>query len=229
VDPRAGSKRGRPLLLTHAEGDLPRLHLVATREVMESPGFLGRARDLLGEGGPRLALHLRGVDLAGRRFHDLAVRLRAMSSETGSVLFVNDRVDIALACGAQGVQLGSRSLPAALVRRMSSDLIIGASVHDAEQAGIAAGAGADFLLAGTLWASGSHPGRPGQGVDWLRDLIVLGIPVIGIGGVSRARAERLRRAGVYGAAVVSAVWRAASPMDAMRDLLNVLEDEVTDG
>ncbi|CAN5849317.1 thiamine phosphate synthase [soil metagenome] len=228
MDPRAGCERGRSILLRRPAVDLPRLHLVATREIVESPGFLDQARVLLLEGGSRLALHLRASDLPGRRVHELAVRLQALSSEAGSVLFVNDRVDIALACGARGVQLGGRSLPVSIVRGMAGDLIIGASVHDPAHATVAAANGADFLVAGTLWPSGSHPGRPGQGNDWLRELAVLGIPVIGIGGVSRARAGRLRREGVYGAAVVSGVWNASAPIDAVRGLLKVLDEEVSD-
>jgi thiamine-phosphate diphosphorylase len=227
VDPRAGCERGRSILLTRAAPELPRLHLVATREIMEAPGFVARARELIREGGSRLALHLRGADLPGRRFHGLAVRLRAECSESGSVLLVNDRADVALASGAHGVQLGGRGLPISTVRRMSGDLIIGASVHDAEHARAAAGAGADFLIAGTLWPSGSHPGRPGQGIDWLRDLALLQVPLVGIGGVSRARAGELRRAGVHGAAVVSGVWKAPVPVTALRDFLNVLDNEVS--
>jgi thiamine-phosphate diphosphorylase len=229
VDPRAGRGRGRPILLTPLVTDLPRLHLVATRDVMESRGFLGQARALLEEGGSRLALHLRGADFPGRRFHELTVRLRAVCSGTGSLLLVNDRVDIALACDADGVQLGGRSLPVSVVRGMGYTRLIGASVHDAGEARAAVGDGADFLIAGTIWPTASHPGRPGRGIDWLRDLPVLPVPVVGIGGVSRAGAGELRRAGVHGAAVVSAVWKAAVPIDALHDLLNVLDNEVSDG
>jgi thiazole tautomerase (transcriptional regulator TenI) len=138
------------------------------------------------------------------------------------MLIINERVDVALAAGADGVQLGSHALPVEVVRRLADRLTIGRSVHETLEAKRAADAGADFLLAGTIWPSATHPGRPGTGPGWLADLAASGVPVIGIGGVDAARARELREAGAYGAAVVRAVWDQAEPEAALRALLDAV-------
>lgn len=202
---------------------LPRLHLVSDDAVAARGDFVTLAAALMRLAGGRLALHLRAPRASGRRLWELARVLRDAARESGSLLLVNDRVDVALAVDADGVQCGARSLDPATARRLVGEGVwLGASVHDAAAAARAAAAGADFLLAGTLFATDSHPGRPGAGTDWLGTVATLGLPVIGIGGVSVERVGEVLGAGAAGVAVLGGIWAAARPETALRDYMNAL-------
>jgi thiamine-phosphate diphosphorylase len=204
---------------------LPRLHLVTDDRVVERSGFAALSERLLDAGGTRLALHLRARLPAGR-LHPLAARLAERARAAGALLLVNERVDVALAAGAHGAQLGGGAMRPGDARRvLRPGAVIGASVHSAAEAASAAVQGADFLLAGTLYASGSHPGAPGRGTVWLREVVAAagGAAVIGIGGVTGARVGEVLGAGAHGVAVIRAVWDAADPLEALGGLLVRLE------
>jgi len=183
---------------------------------------------LLRSGGARVALHLRGQGMSGGELWAIASPLSRLAARTGSWLIVNDRIDLALAVGARGVQLGRGSMDPITARRLLPPATwIGVSVHEPAEAARAVEEGADYLLAGTLFPSGSHPGEPGRGVAWLEPMIGLGVPVIGIGGIGPERVHGVRSAGAYGVAVIEAVWSAADRVAAMQQLIDVLE--VSDG
>ena len=128
-------------------------------------------------------------------------------------LVVNDRVDIAQAIGADGVQLGERGLAVAVARRLvGAELLIGRSVHSLAGALEAAGAGADFLVLGTIFQTQSHPEASGAGPALVRDVrAAVGIPVIAIGGITADNARSVIEAGASGVAVISAVLDAEDP------------------
>jgi thiamine-phosphate pyrophosphorylase len=196
---------------------IPLLHAVTDDAVVARAGFLERAGEVLAAGGTKLALHLRAPAASGRLLHDLACRLTELAAGSGSRLLVNDRVDVALAAGAHGVQLGRRSLSIADAWMMvGGRMAIGASVHDGAEAREAAEAGADFLLAGAVYPTVTHPGRPGAGVRLIESVAHLGIPVIAIGGVTPELAGELRRAGAAGMAAIRGVWDAPSPAEAVQ-------------
>ncbi len=218
MDSRARCSRGGSLLLS-GRRPVPRLHLIATDEVLARPGFLDLAGRLVERGGAEAAIHLRSRLATSAALLEIARGVQQLCARSGGLLIVNDRIDVAIAAGAAGVQLGSRALPVNVVRDSWPGQLIGASVHGVEAARAAAVAGADFLLAGTLWASGSHPGRPGSGTGWLPRISDLGPPVIGIGGVREGRVAELRDMGVHGVAVVRAVWDADTPLAALDAIL----------
>jgi thiamine-phosphate diphosphorylase len=203
---------------------LPRLHLVTDDRIVRSPGFHATAEALLHAGKGRVALHLRAPGLPGRDLFDLAASLSDAARAAGAPLLVNDRVDVALAVGADGVQLGARGLAPADARLLvGPGRWIGASAHSAAAAADALDEGADFVLAGTLFASASHAGRVGQGVEWLRAIPGGSERVIGIGGVSLERVGAVA-AVAHGVAVIRAVWDSARPVDALRDFLDALHE-----
>ena len=196
---------------------IPLFHAVTDDAVVARAGFVERAGEVLAAGGTHLALHLRAPAASGRGMYDLAARLAELASETGSLLVVNDRVDVALAVGAHGVQLGRRSLsPADAWRIVGGKMLIGASVHDRDEGREAAAGGADFLLAGAVYPTATHPGEPGGGIRLIESVAGLGIPVIAIGGVTPERAGELRRAGAAGMAAIRGIWDAPSPADAVQ-------------
>ena len=153
------------------------------------------------EGGVNV-VQLREKDLPAAELYDLALRLRQIVG-TQALLLVNDRVDVALAAGAHGVELGGSGLPTEVARKLAPDLLIGRSVHDVAHAADAVRGGADLLVVGTMFASRSHPGHDPAGPvagaeDWRRSSTV---PLIGIGGITAAnatagdRGRRQRRRG----------------------------------
>jgi thiamine-phosphate pyrophosphorylase len=197
----------------------PVVHAVTDDAVLEAADFVRRAAAVLEAGGRRVAVHLRGPRTGGRRLHELASALRAAASRHGGLLVVNDRVDVALAAGAGGVQLGERSLSPRDCRRIAGErLRVGASVHAG--CGAERAAGADWLLAGAVWATGSHPDRPAAGPGLLHDLVPLGLPVIAIGGVTPARVAAARSAGAAGVAALGGIWGAADPAAAVEAYLD---------
>jgi thiamine-phosphate pyrophosphorylase len=166
------------------------------------------------------AVHLRLPNATAREVYELAMVLQGAMLERGTPLIVNDRVDVALAVNAGGVQVGARGLPLPAVRRLLGPVApVGASIHSVEAAVTAARDGATWLTYGHVWATGSHPGEPGRGVDALRDVVAaVDLPVIAIGGVTAARAPDAIAAGASGVAVISAILGADDPAAATREL-----------
>lgn len=208
-----------------ADRRLPRLHAVTDDAVLARPDFPSAARAVLAAGGPDLALHLRGPHAGGRVLWELADSLARAAEENGALLLVNDRVDVALAVGAGGVQLGRRSMAPPDARRLlGRDAVIGSSVGTVDEARAATGAGADWLLAGHVFATATHPGREGIGVAGLRAIAGLGLPTVAIGGMTPERVAEARTAGARGAAAIRAVWDADDPAQAVARFLEAWKD-----
>jgi len=198
---------------------LPRLHAITDERIARRPD-LDRIVAALAGTGQDLALHARGRSLTGREHYDLALRL---SAHPPVRLFVNDRLDVALATRTTGVQLRQDSVPVAAARALRSDWWIGRSVHSLEEAQDALAQGADYLVAGPMYATASHPGSTSPlPLDTLRAIARLGAPVIAIGGITVDRIAQLR--GIHGVATIGAVWDAPDPAAATRALLAALEE-----
>lgn len=137
------------------------------------------------------------------------------------MLVVNDRVDVALAAGAGGVHLGGSGLPVEVARRLAPGMVIGASVHSLEEALAAERSGADYLIFGHIFPTGSKPGLAPRGLEALAEVCGrVRVPVLAIGGVTAANAALVRRAGAAGVAVMSAVMAAPDPAAAVGELVN---------
>jgi thiamine-phosphate diphosphorylase len=205
------------------------LHVVTDDAVLARPGFASAARRVLGAGGAGVALHLRGPATSGGLLWRLAVELAPAAEAAGGWLIVNDRVDVAATSGAHGVQLGRRSLPVPEARGLlGPDARIGASVHDAAEADEAGAA--DWLVVGMLFPSVSHPGRAAAGVGLLaRVREARALPLVAIGGVTRARVAEVRAAGAAGVAVLSGVWADDDPTAAAAGYLDLWNESPPDG
>lgn len=203
--------------------NIPPLHVVATDEVAGRGGFADLARELLQAAGPAIALHLRLRAAPGADLFHLAAPLADLAELTGGWCVVNGRVDVALAAGAQAVQLGRGALSVAETKRvLERRAAIGASVHSAAEAGRSASEGADYLLVGTVYTTATHPGVAGGGPALVRSCATVGIPVVGIGGITVENAAPVVRAGAVGVAVVRAVWDAEYPVRSAIDLLDAV-------
>ena len=174
--------------------------------------------------GPRLALHLRLRRTPVRRMLELAEQLEEGAVETDGWLVVNRRLDVALVAGAHAVQLGRGALPIAAVREVAGDSVaLGASVHDLPTADRRRREGADYLLAGAVYETPSHPGVTPAGLTLIERLSPMDVPVIAIGGVTTERVPEVCGAGAVGVAVIRAAWSAPDPVAAVGDLCAALE------
>jgi thiamine-phosphate pyrophosphorylase len=162
------------------------------------------------EGGVR-AVQLRAKQWGAGRLLEEARRLRALTSPHGALLFVNDRVDVALLAGADGAHLGDDDLSLPLSRRISPPgFLLGRSAVTPDELRRAFDEGADYAGAGPVFGTGSKADAgPAIGVEAIRVAAGLGVlPVIGIGGITAANAGEVLRAGAAGVAVLSAVMGA---------------------
>lgn len=171
-------------------------------------------------GGCRMVQLREKVWESGRVF-PLAVRLREISARAGATFIVNDRVDLALAVGADGVHLGQDDLPAAMARPLlRPGMILGVSTHSLEQARRAQADGADYVAVGSMFPTASKSGFELVGPELLaRVRPEVRVPLLGIGGITADNAGRVIRAGADGVAVISAVCAAADPRAATERLL----------
>ncbi len=212
-----------------AERRLPALHAVTDDAVLARPDFPARAREVVAAGGADVALHLRGLGHGGRVLFELAGPLARAADLHGALLVVNDRVDVALAAGAGGVQLGRRSMLPWDARRMLGDgPLVGVSVGSAAEVRGAMQGGADFVLAGSVYATATHPGREGIGLGRLGEMTRLGAPTVAIGGMTPERVAEARGAGARGVAAIRAVWDADDPARAVARFLEAWKDADAD-
>ena len=202
---------------------LPPLHVVTDDEVIARPDFLPHALRVMEIGGPHLVFHLRAPRTSGRRLFELAATLLPRAIDEDALLLVNDRIDVALAAGADGVQLGARGIGIADARRMlGRERWIGASVHSGDEAREAAADGADFVIAGAVYATESHPGRAGAGLGVIEDAVAAGVPVIAIGGITPERAGDVLSAGAVGVAAIRGIWDDGDVVEAVKRYLRAV-------
>jgi thiamine-phosphate pyrophosphorylase len=172
------------------------------------------------------AFQLREKDLPPRELYPLAQEMRQLTRLYGARLLINDRIDVAMAVKADGVQLTTTSLPASAARQLlGRDRLIGVSTHNVAEAQAAAEGGADFLVFGPVFFTPSKApyGEP-VGLDALRAVrATVKLPILAIGGIKKANLDQGLAAGADGIAVISAVISADDPAAATQDLLTTLQ------
>ncbi len=174
------------------------------------------------DGGVR-AVQLREKDLEGGELYRLAEELRILTARYTARLLINDRIDVALAVDADGVQLGQDSFPMITARQLLvPKKMIGVSTHSPVE--IEAARGADFLVFGPLYFTPSKAayGEP-QGLQRLRQAVTQSaVPVIAIGGIKKEQITEVINAGAHGIGVITAISTAADPAQAAQELLALL-------
>ncbi len=181
------------------------------------PRLIDAVRGAVSGGANMVQLRERG--LAGRDLLSLAQELRRITQDR-ALLIVNERVDIAIASGADGVQLGEQSMSISAAKYVCGDrLLVGRSVHDMYGAQDAERDDADFLIAGTIFASRSHPGMGAAGTALLSEIAgSVSTPTLGIGGITPSNAAGVIAAGASGVAVIGAILDSSSPREAAQAL-----------
>lgn len=191
--------------------EVPRLHVIVDSLLLADAAFRG--------GAPAVQIRIKGVG-------DAAVlaeceRIVASARSAGAVVIVNDRADIALAVGADGVHGGADDLPVAVLRRLvGPDALVGGTARDPDTARRHQADGASYIGVGPVYATATKAGLPDllgpAGVE--KVAAAVDIPVIAIAGVTVARVPELLDAGAHGVAVIGAVAHAADPAVAVAEL-----------
>jgi thiamine-phosphate pyrophosphorylase len=160
--------------------------------------------------------------LDARALTALTERVVAAVRPVGATVLVNDRLDVALAAGADGVHLGRVDLPIAAARRVAPGLVIGATCRTRADIESAAADGADYAGFGPVFASTSKHGLPDPlGPSAVRDAAGV-LPLVAIGGIDGARAAEVVAAGARGVAVIGAIWRHPDPVTAAKEIVAAL-------
>ena len=200
------------------------LYLVTDRTQTQGRDVLWVLEQAL-EGGVR-SVQLREKDLSGKELFALAEKTRKLCHRFNALLFVNERIDVALAVEADGVQLGTASIPIATARELLGPRkIIGASTHSLQETKEAERNGADFILFGPVYFTPSKASYgPPQGLVALQKIVEkISLPVYAIGGIKPENIEDVTRAGVRGVALISAVMNATNPNEATQKILSLLQ------
>ena len=168
------------------------------------------------------AIQLRAKEATARTLLEVGGRLLRLTRDAGALLFVNDRVDVALALGADGAHVGPDDLPVAALRAaVPGGFLLGASADDPHVARRLVADGADYIGCGTVYAT-STKADAGEviGLEGLERVArAVDVPVVGIGGVTVERSAEVAGTGAAGVAVVGAVMAAEDPGAAVRGLL----------
>ena len=196
------------------------LYLITDRKLTQGHDLIWVLERAL-DGGVR-AIQLREKDLDGRELFKLAEKISVLCQRYDAQLYINDRIDVALAVDASGVQLGKTSLPIETARcLLGAEKLIGYSSHGVEEAIAAQRSGANFLLFGPVFFTPSKAplGAP-QGVAALQELVEkVALPVYAIGGINTASLTAAMTTGVRGVALISAIISAENPTATARMIL----------
>jgi thiamine monophosphate synthase len=213
---------------------------VITDEVLARPRALSDVvREALAAGAPTIQLRLKSA--SARELLEAAQTLMPIVRSAGALFIVNDRLDVALAAGADGVHLGPDDPPVKDVRRVADaravtgtravdadalsgvadTFIVGYSTDTTDEAARAEAEGADYLGVGAVYATANKSDAGDViGLEGLRRVVkAVSIPVVAIGGITPERAPAVAKAGACGSAAIGAVMSAAEPAEAVRELL----------
>lgn len=202
-----------------------RLIVITDAEMARPRSLLQVVTAALHAGAPAIQLRVKGASAAG--LYDQALQLRSLTATAGAHLFINDRLDVALAADADGVHLGPADLPIAAARAAANaagrpDLLIGASTDDPDTALRLVAEGADYLGCGAVFGTTSKPdlGQERIGTARLQELVTAAPrPVVGIGGINPGNVEAVAATGAAGSAVIGAVMAAEDVHETVRQLL----------
>lgn len=203
-----------------------RLH-VLTDTVLQSRFSHLQLAGLAIKGGAE-TIQLRQKAGSTRQMIDTARQMKELCQEARVTFIVNDRIDIAIASGADGVHLGQDDFPIPLARRLlGENSIIGGSAATLEEAEKCLRDGADYIGFGPVYPTTSKDDAgPVSGIEILREVVEsVSLPIIAIGGISPENAARVLEAGAHGIAVISAVCCQEDPKRATRDLYRAMHLE----
>jgi thiamine-phosphate pyrophosphorylase len=205
---------------------LPPLYAILDPEQTKGRAAEIMLRELLAGGVALLQLRLKTAPASD--FLQLAHITRKLTHDYGCKLIVNDRVDIALACKADGIHLGQEDLPLHAARKLMGEKIIGISTHGVEQAKEAKAGGADYIGFGPMFGTTTKAtGYNARGLEMLRQICeAVTIPIVAIGGITEANVADVWQAGADSAAIISDLLGANDVTDKVRRILALHQERI---
>lgn len=200
------------------------LYLVTDRSLS-----LGRPiEDVVGQAvkGGVTMVQLREKDCSSREFYELAIKLKDILRPSGVPLIINDRLDVALACDADGLHIGQSDIPYPVARKLlDKDKIIGLSVESLQDAIDANELDVDYIGISPVFGTPTKTDTaPALGLEGIRDIMKISKhPSVGIGGINISNAADIITSGADGVAVVSAIMSAPDPENAARELRGIID------
>jgi thiamine-phosphate pyrophosphorylase len=201
-----------------------RLHLLTDTVLQSSYSHVDLTRLAIAGGAD--TIQLRQKTGTTREMIEVAREMKRVCAAAGVSFIVNDRVDVAIAAGADGVHLGQDDFPIQLARTLlGKDRIIGGSAGTLEEALKCQSEGADYVGCGPVYPTTSkHDAGPAGGLSLLKQVMVhVSLPVIAIGGITPENAHEVMGSGIHGIAVISAVCCQLDPEAATRTLRRAME------
>lgn len=202
------------------------LYFITDSTGVSEAAFLNTVEDAL-KGGVTL-LQLREKNKTTREYIELAKKVHLLAKKYNVPLIIDDRVDIAIAVGSEGVHLGQEDMPVALARKILGDsFIIGATAKTVEQATEAFEGGADYLGVGAIYPTTTKVKTVLTSTDTLQEICrAVPIPVNAIGGLNRENSHILKGTGIAGICVVSAIIKSENPQKESQTLLSIAKELV---
>lgn len=194
------------------------LYFITDRSGFDDEEFLLRI-ELALKGGATI-LQLREKEACTRQYIRLAQRVHEIAQRYDVPLLIDDRLDVAMASGAEGVHLGQSDMPVSMARKIAGDkMIIGATAKTVEQALEAWHQGADYLGVGAIYPTTTRVHTVLTSTDTLKAICKsVPLPVNAIGGLNKDNIHVLSHSGIAGICAVSAIMKAADPMRAAQEL-----------
>lgn len=182
-----------------------KFYLVTDSDILRDRDFYNSIEEAL-KGGVTM-LQLREKNASGKEFLEKAIKLRELTKKYNVKFIINDRVDIAMLCDADGVHVGQSDIPANKVREIiGEDKIVGVSARTVEEALTAKENGADYLGVGAMFTTRTKLDAKSVSIEKLKEIKeVIKLPVVAIGGLSLSNIDKLKECNVDGYAVVSAI------------------------
>lgn len=198
-----------------------RLYLVTARGNLSEQDFLTQIEQAILGGAT--CVQLREKEMSGRSFYQLALQVKAVTDRYGVPFLINDRLDIALAVDASGVHLGQSDLPVAVARQiLGPNKLVGISAKTVAQALAARIGGADYLGVGAMFPTTTKVITQEITRETLKVITeTVKLPVVAIGGISKANSHQLIGTGITGIAVVSAIMKSSHPRNVAAELSQI--------
>lgn len=173
-------------------------------------------------------LQLREKNLSDEEFLKEAMEIKELCKKYNVPLIINDNVDVAIKCGADGVHVGQEDMEASKVReKVGRDMIIGVSAHNVEEARKAVSNGADYLGVGAVFNTSTKDDVDVLSKETLKEIcLAVKIPVVAIGGINQDNILELKGTGVDGVAVVSAIFSSENIVETCKKLRKLSEEMV---